>query len=202
MAAAKLKFVFLLKEHFRFSLSEVPLLGSSGLAAPEIHSGTPFVLRGAPSLPGQPDGGSSFGNFNSQQNSAFVARAVSSVDQRPFFKPPSMVSHHFQLASANAFGGTNPFSPSLSGRTRSMDGFGEPKAIEQTPRAQSAPIVPQMSGESCFLFPSKSNPQFYLPRIKVGMLIYHFQVKFDVCKVVAIIRHFILFIVLFVRVLK
>lgn len=139
------------------------------------------MLRGAPSLPGQPAGGSSFGNFNSQQNSAFVARAFSSVHPRPFFKPPSMVSNHFQLASANAFGGTNPFSPSLSVRTRSMDGFGEPKIIEQVPRAHSAPIVPQIRGESCFQFPSRTNPQFYLPRIKVGMLIYHFQVEFDIC---------------------
>ncbi|XP_029209578.2 uncharacterized protein LOC114973339 isoform X2 [Acropora millepora] len=144
----------------------VPLPGSSGSTAPETRSGTPFVLRGAPSLPGQPAGGSSFGNFNSQQNSAFVARAFSSVHPRPFFKPPSMVSHHFQLASANAFGGTNPFSPSLSVRTRSMDGFGEPKIIEQAPRAHSAPIVPQIRGESCFQFPSRTNPQFYLPRIK------------------------------------
>ncbi|XP_068746754.1 uncharacterized protein [Montipora capricornis] len=146
-------------------LPEVSSVGSSGLAAPGTHVGTPFVLRGPHSLPTRTVGSTLFGNVSSQQHTAFLAGPVSSVPQRPF-KTPSLGSHNFQLASTNAFGGKNPFSPTQAGRTRSIDGFGEPKVVEEKRQAHSAPIVPQMVGESYFHFPSKSHLQFYLPRLK------------------------------------
>ena len=131
-------------------------------------------MRGPHSLPTRTVGSTLFGNVSSQQHTAFSAGPVSSVPQRPF-KTPSLGFHNFQLASTNAFGGKNPFSPTQAGRTRSVDGFGEPKAVEEKRQAHSAPIVRQMMGESYFHFPSKSNLQFYLPRLKVEIFMGHFK---------------------------
>lgn len=147
--------------------------GSSEAMVRDNHSGNPFVLRGPPSSSGQLAGNALFGHTVQQQPTAASvgnAEPVSSMWQGPVAKPPSAVgSHHFQLAGSGHFKGTNPFSPTLSGRTRSMDGLGEQKSTEQDRQALSAPVVPEAHDASYFLYPSKKNIHFYLPRIKVSV---------------------------------
>ena len=134
------------------------------------HSGTPFVLRGPPSSSSRAVGTALFGHHHDHQSAGIQTGPVSSVVQRPVTKPVAVDSHHFQLASASNFKGANPFSPSLPGRARSMDGLSEQKAMEQNRQAHSAPIVPAMPGDSYFDYPSKRSLQFYLPTIKVKIL--------------------------------
>ena len=134
------------------------------------HSGTPFVLRGPPSSSSQTVGTALFGHLHDHQSTGIQAGPVSSVMQRPVTKPAPLGSHHFQLASASHFKGANPFSPCLPGRTRSMDGLSEQKAMEQNRQAHSAPIVPAVPGDGYFHYPSKRSLQFYLPSIKVKIL--------------------------------
>ena len=151
-------------------LTEIPSGGGSGKVVRDNHSGTPFVLRGPPSSSNQAVGTALFGHQHDHQSAGIQTGPVSSEVQRPATKPAAVGSHHFQLASASHFKGVNPFSPSLSGRARSMDGLSEQKAMEQNRQAHSAPIVPAMPGDSYFHYPSKRSLQFYLPTIKVKIL--------------------------------
>ena len=79
---------------------------------------------------------------------------------------------NFQLAATSQFTGTNPFSPCLSGRTRSMDGIINSSSTDQrNHQTRSAPVIPEVSPASYFQYPSKKSLQFYLPRIKVDFFI-------------------------------
>ena len=97
--------------------------------------------------------------------------------QHPPAQPVSGSRSHFQLAVASHFAGANPFSPSVPGRTRSVEDFSrEPRAADQNRQAQSAPVVPEMLTVSHFQFPSKKSVQFYLPRIKVHIYILEYYI--------------------------
>ena len=156
------------------------------------QAGNPFVFKDPTFSSGQAIGGGLFepahgqrptatSGINTQVGFHLGGPFSSNTWQRPAARPVSAGgSHHFQLAGASHFAVANPFSPSVPGRTRSMEDFlREPRAADQNRQAQSAPIVPEMPTVSQFQFPSKKSVQFYLPRIKVHIYIlkYYFKGK-------------------------
>lgn len=174
--------------HFLFDPTEVvPGLGNGSVGRGQ--SGNPFVFKDPTFSSGQAIGAGLFEPAHDQQHTATSGINTqvgfhlggpfsSNTWQRPAARPVSGVgSHHFQLAGGSHFTGANPFSPSVPGRTRSMEDFlREPRSTDQNRQAQSAPVVPEMSTVSHFQFPSKKNVQFYLPRIKVHNL--YFKILF------------------------
>ena len=134
------------------------------------------MLRGPSFAPGGPVRNTLFGHALDWQPSVsdmvtaglHSAGPVSSTLHIPMSKP-APGTHHFQLAGGGNIMGANPFSPTLMGRTQSLDGLSEQKTTEQNRQAHSAPAVPERPGASHFHYPSKTSIQFYLPRIKVGV---------------------------------
>ncbi|KAJ7389899.1 testis- and ovary-specific PAZ domain-containing protein 1 [Desmophyllum pertusum] len=106
--------------------------------------------------------------MSANSNPVLPGGPFSSTWQGPRVHPASgSGSHHFQLAGpSHLMGGTNPFSPSFPGRTRSMDGLGDQKATDQNHQVHSAPVVLETPAVSHFQYPSRKSLQFYLPRIK------------------------------------
>ena len=148
------------------------------------QAGNPFVFKDPTFSAGQAIGAGLFESGHDQQHTStgcintqaglhLGGPFASNTRQHPAPQPVSgSRPHHFQLAVASPFTGANPFSPSVPGRTRSMEDFlREPRAADQNRQAQSAPVVPEMLKVSHFQFPSKKCVQFYLPRIKVHIYV-------------------------------
>lgn len=140
------------------------------------QSGNPFVFKDPASSSEQTVNPGLFPPAHPASSSSSIQAGVHSGGpfsslawQRPVARQASGGgTHHFQLAGASHFTGTNPFSMNAPGRSHSMDGLlGDRRATDQNRQAHSAPIVPEMPAVSHFQFPSKKSIQFYLPRIKV-----------------------------------
>ncbi|XP_078357548.1 uncharacterized protein LOC144642464 isoform X2 [Oculina patagonica] len=143
------------------------------------QSGNPFVFKDPASSTGQAVGPGVFPPAHDQRHTATSSSSIqvgihsggpftSLAWQRPVARQASGGGpHHFQLAGASHFAGTNPFSMNMPGRSHSMDGLlGVRRAADQNRQPHSAPIVPEMPAVSHFQFPLKKSIQFYLPRIK------------------------------------
>ena len=165
---------------FLFDPAEVvPGLGNGSVGRGQ--PGNPFVFKDPTFSSGQAIGAGLFQPAQYQQHAATSGINTqvgvhlggpfsTSTWQRPAARPGG--SHHFQLAGASHFTGANPFSPSIPGRTRSMEEFlGEPRAADQDRHVQSAPVVPEVPTVNHFQFPSRKSVQFYMPRIKVQIYI-------------------------------
>lgn len=163
----------------------VPGLGNGPLGRGQ--SGNPFVFKDPTFSSGQAVGAGLFEPAHDQQYTAtsgintkvgfHLGGPFSATTwPHPAVRPVSGGgSHHFQLAGASLFTGTNPFSPSVPERTRSMEDFlSDPRATDQNRQAHSAPVVPEMPTVSHFQYPSKKSVQFYMPRIKVQIYITNF----------------------------
>ena len=174
--------------YFLFHPTEVvPGLGNGPVARGQ--AGNPFVFKDPTFSAGQGIGAGLFEPGHDQQptSTGGIKTQVGLHLGGPFSSntwqrtaPQPVSGSHFQLAVASHFTGANPFSPSVPGRTRSMEDFlREPRAADQNRQARSAPVVPEMLKVSHFQFPSKKSVQFYLPRIKVhiDVLKYYFKGK-------------------------
>lgn len=172
--------------HFSLSDSAERTTGHNTGPVGNDPSGNPFVLKD-PASSGQAVGPGLFTHTHDQQHATPSIRKTqagfhsggpfaSITWRRPVPLQASGAGlHHFQLAGTSQFTGANPFSPSVPGRSHSMDDFlGDRRGADQNRQAHSAPIVPELTAASHFQFPSKKTVQFYLPRIKVGINIYYF----------------------------
>ncbi|XP_022802629.1 uncharacterized protein LOC111340108 isoform X3 [Stylophora pistillata] len=161
------------------SASQGGITGQNNKAVNHTQPGNPFVYRDPCTFPAQAIGTDLFGPVHHQQHTA--PRITPTKEGLHLGGPfsskrlgPPVVSttienaaSNFQLAATNQFTGTNPFSPCLSGRTRSMDGIINSSSTDQhNHQTRSAPVIPEVSPASYFQYPSKKSLQFYLPRIK------------------------------------
>lgn len=170
--------------HFSLSDSAERATGHNSEPVGHDPSGNPFVLKDTASS-GQAVGPGLFTHTHDQHPTPSVRKTQAGFHSggpfasitwgRPVALQASGTgSHHFQLAGTSHFTGTNPFSPSVPGRSHSMDDFlGNQRCADQNRQAHSAPIVPELTAASHFQFPSKKTVQFYLPRIKVCINIHY-----------------------------